>query len=90
MPERKVRARTRVQFTIEIPSSDVWAADATVGQIQTDAARGAITWFDQLIQGAAVSRQGTSNMLAMSLDKLRAARLIGEPKVICVLTEEDV
>ncbi len=79
MGEKKVKATSRVQVTVEIDTGGSWGAECTVEQIQkqaTDAARSA------LMKGLVLDLQ------KMGSDTKTTARIMSEPKVIAVLVEE--
>jgi hypothetical protein len=81
MSEKRVHGSARVQLTVEIPLSGGWGDDCTIGQLNKQAAEEAI---GALRRGLVID--GMKNALVTSPV---AARVIGTPVVIGILTEED-
>ena len=78
----KVRAKAIVVVTLEIPVGDVWGEDCPVGQVHKqalDSLRGIL--FRTSIAG----NKGTATKPTLPA----GTRIIGEPKVKQIITEED-
>lgn len=79
MAEKKVRATSRVQVTVEIDTGGAWGSDSTIEQVQKQAADEART---ALMRGLVLDLQ------KMGSDTKTSARIISEPRVIAILVEE--
>lgn len=78
---KKVRAAARVQVTVEIDLPDRWGADFTVLQIQRQAKETALHELRKAFAPCA-NHNGVQNHPP-------AHRIVGEPRVLAVLAEED-
>lgn len=79
MGEKKVRATSRVQLTVEIDTGGAWGADCTIDQVQKQAADAA---------RAALMRGLILDMQKMGADTKTSARIVSDPKIIAILVEE--
>lgn len=73
--EKKVKATARVQVTVEVEDS-AWGGDCSIGQLYKQAGEGSINKVRNLMASGQFSRGDVP------------FRIIGEPKVIGVITEE--
>ena len=72
--ETKIKATARVHITLEIDTDDVWGEDCSIGQLNKQATYSAINILN--------------NLLSVKEGCIQRIRVIGEPKVIGILTEE--
>jgi hypothetical protein len=79
MGEKKVRATSRVQVTVEIDTGGSWGPDCTIDQIQKQAAEEA---------RSALTRGLMLDLLKTGSDSKTSARIISEPRIIAILVEE--
>jgi hypothetical protein len=69
---RKIHASARVQITVEVDAGAPWGDECTVGQLYAQAAEA-----------------GRNNLLnALKAGAGASMRIVGEPKIIGIITEE--
>lgn len=71
---KEIRAKARVRLTIEFETGDVWGKSCSIGQLHDQAADSA--------------RKQVEN--AFSNAKMTNVRIVDAPKVVGVLTEEQI
>jgi hypothetical protein len=79
MGEKRVKATSRVQLTVEIDTGGSWGPDCTVDQIQKQAAEEARS---ALMRGLVIDCMKTGS------DTKTSARIVSDPKIIAILVEE--
>jgi len=70
--EKRIQAKARVQLTVEVEES-MWGLDCSIGQLYKQAAEGGVAKVRKIISDANAHSKAT---------------IIGEPKVVGIITEE--
>jgi len=65
-----VKARARIQITVEIDSESPWGATSVIGQL-----------YDQ------ASKEAVEKLMGVIRKQIPTAKIIGDPKVISVITD---
>ena len=69
---KEIKARARVQITLEVDAGAPWGDDCTIGQLYKQAADAGLSALNNALRSGAAA----------------SMKVIGEPKVVSIITEE--